>query len=65
MLTASIYHLPTSLYVMILSLTIPWGGGAHPCYIFLRIKGSFLGPPHVRDLVKEGYFFVPRYDVWW
>ena len=21
-------------------------------------------PPHVRDFVKEGYFFVPRYEVW-
>ena len=25
---------------------------------------SFLRPPHVRDFVKEGYFFVPRYEVW-
>ena len=24
----------------------------------------FLRPPHVRDFVKEGYFFVPRYEVW-
>ena len=29
-----------------------------------RRKGSFLRPPHVRDFVKEGYFFVPRYEVW-
>ena len=29
-----------------------------------RKKGSFLRPPHVRDFVKEGYFFVPRYEVW-
>ena len=27
-------------------------------------KGLFLRPPHVRDFVKEGYFFVPRYEVW-
>ena len=26
--------------------------------------GVFLRPPHVRDLVKEGYFFLPRYEVW-
>ena len=26
--------------------------------------GVFLKPPHVRDFVKEGYFFVPRYEVW-
>ena len=24
----------------------------------------FLRPPHVRNFVKEGYFFVPRYEVW-
>ena len=24
----------------------------------------FWRPPHVRDFVKEGYFFVPRYEVW-
>ena len=29
-----------------------------------RKKGSFLRPPQVRDFVKEGYFFVPRYEVW-
>ena len=28
------------------------------------MKGSFLRPPHVRDFVKVGYFFVPRYEVW-
>ena len=27
-------------------------------------EGVFLRPPHVRDFVKEGYFFVPRYEVW-
>ena len=38
-------------------------GGAHVLHIS-RKKGSFLRPPHVRDFVKEGYFFVPRYEVW-
>ena len=36
------------------------GGGATALRI-LQKKGSFLRPPHVRDFVKEGYFFVPRY----
>ena len=40
------------------------GGGPHPRYIFRRRRGLFLRPPHVRDFVKEGYFFVPRYEVW-
>ena len=39
-------------------------GGLHPCYIFREWWGLFLRPPHVRDFVKEGYFFVPRYEVW-
>ena len=38
--------------------------GAAPAVQISRKKGSFLGPPHVRDFVKEGYFFVPRYEVW-
>ena len=38
------------------------GGGA-PALGISRKKGSFLRPPHVRDFVKEGYFFVPRYEV--
>ena len=38
-------------------------GAAHSVRIS-RKKGSFLRPPHVRDFVKEGYFFVPRYEVW-
>ena len=29
-----------------------------------RKKGSFLRPPHIHNIVKEGYFFVPRYEVW-
>ena len=37
------------------------GGGAHPRYVFRGRRGLFLRPPHVRDFVKEGYFFVPRY----
>ena len=39
-------------------------GGPHPRYIFRGRRGLFLRPPHVRDFVKEGYFFVPRYEVW-
>ena len=35
--------------------------GAAPALRISRKKGSFLRPPHVRDFVKEGYFFVPRY----
>ena len=38
--------------------------GAAPSLRILRKKGSFLRPPHVRDFVKEGYFFVSRYEVW-
>ena len=40
------------------------GGGAHLRYVFRGRRGLFLIPPHVRDFVKEGYFFVPRYEVW-
>ena len=47
------------------------GGGGHsdtegaaPAIGIMPKKGSFLRPPHVRDFVKEGYFFVPRYEVW-
>ena len=50
-----------------------WGGGgggghsgterAAPALRISRKKGSFLKPPHVRDFVKEGYFFVPWYEV--
>ena len=32
--------------------------------VFRRRRGLFLRPPHVRDFVKEGYFFVPTYEVW-
>ena len=47
----------------------PGGGtqvqrGAAPALRISRKKGSFLRPPHVRDFVKEGYFCVPRYEVW-
>ena len=38
--------------------------GPHLSYIFHGRRGLFLRPPHVRDFVKEGYFFVPRYEVW-
>ena len=57
------------------SISFPGGGGgggggtrvqrgAAPVLRISRMKGSFLRPPHVRDFVKEGYFFVPRYEVW-
>ena len=39
-------------------------GGPHPRYVFRGRRGLLLRPPHVRDFVKEGYFFVPRYKVW-
>ena len=39
-------------------------GGPHLRYVFSGRRGLFLRPPHVRDFVKEGYFFVPRYEVW-
>ena len=39
-------------------------GGPHLSYVFRGRRGLFLRPPHVRDFVKEGYFFVPRYEVW-
>ena len=39
-------------------------GGPHLSYIFRGGRGLFLRPPHVRDFVKKGYFFVPRYEVW-
>ena len=39
------------------------GGGGAPALRISRKKGSFLRPPHVRDFVKEGYFFVSRYEV--
>ena len=39
-------------------------GGPHLRYVFRGRRGHFLRPPHVRDFVKEGYFFVTRYEVW-
>ena len=39
-------------------------GDAHLRYVFRGRRGLFLRPPHVRDFVKEGYFFVLRYEVW-
>ena len=38
-------------------------GGLHLGDVFRGRRGLFLRSPHVRD-VKEGYFFVPRYEVW-
>ena len=44
------------------------GGGGHSgteggrnCVTYFAEEG---GTPHVRDFVKERYFFVPRYKVW-
>ena len=52
-------------------ILLPGGGGAlrytggpHLSYVFRGRRGLFLRPPHVRDFVKEGYFLVPRYEVW-
>ena len=48
------------------------GGGGHSgteggrtCVTYFAEEGVFLflRPPHVRDFVMEGYFFVPRYEV--
>ena len=39
-------------------------GGKRPRYVFRGRSGIFLRSRHVRDFVKEGYFFVPRYEVW-
>ena len=38
--------------------------GPHLSYVFRGRRGLFLRPPHVRDFVKEGYFCVPKYEVW-
>ena len=38
--------------------------GLHLRYIFRGRRGLYLRPPHVGDFVKEGYFFVIRYEVW-
>ena len=40
------------------------GGGGAPALRISHRKGSFLRPLHVCDFVKEGYFFVPRYEEW-
>ena len=60
-----------SMILVLRSERRPGGGGAlryrggpHLCYVFRGRRGLFLRPPHVRDFVKEGYFFVPRYEVW-
>ena len=53
-------------------MSIAWGGGGalryrgglHPRYVFRGRRGLFLRPSHDCDFVKEGYFFVPRYEVW-
>ena len=45
-------------------VSLRYRGGPHLRYVFRGRRGLFLRPPHVRDFVKEGYFFVPRYEVW-
>ena len=35
-------------------------GGPHLRYVFRGRRGIFLRPPHVRDFVKEGYFFCTQ-----
>ena len=40
------------------------GGGGALALRTSQKKGSFLRTSHVRDFVKEVYFFVPRYEVW-
>ena len=61
---------PTFIFTPFGSYTISPGGalryrgGPHLSYVFRGRRGLFLRPPHVRDFVKEGYFFVPRYEVW-
>ena len=58
------------LYFLRKVIDIPGGGalryrgGPHLSYVFRGRRGLFLRPSHVRDFVKEGYFFVPRYEVW-
>ena len=49
---------------MIPAGALRYRGGPHLRYVFRGRRGLFLRPPHVRDFVKEGYFFVPRYEVW-
>ena len=38
------------------------GGGAHLRYVFRGGRGLLLRPPHVRNFVKEGYFFCTPYN---
>ena len=59
-----------NLFMQLVHVYITSGGGtqvqrgAARALRISRKKGSFLRPPHVRDFVKEGYFFVHRYEVW-
>ena len=39
-------------------------GGRTWVTYFAEEEVFFIRSPHVRDFVKEGYFFVPRYEVW-
>ena len=57
----TLFSLPQARLVM---LTLRYRGGPHLRYVFHGRRGLFLRPLHVRDFVKEGYFFAPRYEVW-
>ena len=65
-------HIQTCMCVCVWMLSPGGGGGGgtqvqrgpHLSYVFRGRRGLFLRPPHVRDFVKEGYFFVSRCEVW-
>ena len=38
--------------------------GGRTCVAYFAVEGVFFKTSHVRDFVKEGYFFVRRYEVW-
>ena len=52
------------LLLLLLAGALRYRGGSHLRYVFRGGRGLFVRPPHVRDFVKEGYFFVLRYEVW-
>ena len=59
----------SSSFSWVESTSLPGGslryrGGPHLRYVFRGRRGLFLRHTYVRDFVKEGYFFVPRYEVW-
>ena len=60
----SLYFLQLARLVATPVGALRYRGGPHLSYVFRGRRGLFLRPPQVRDFVKEGYFFVPRYEVW-